>query len=29
LTGIEDMPLAVQCILAERQRNDPQPEARR
>jgi hypothetical protein len=29
LTGIEGMPVAVQCILAERQRNDPQPEARR
>jgi hypothetical protein len=29
LTGIEDLPGAVQCILAERQRNDPQQDVHR
>ena len=29
LTEIEDMREAIECILAERQRNDPQQDARR
>ena len=29
LTEIEDLPGAVECVLAERQRNDPQQDARR